>query len=289
MNEQIEDGTRAGSPAEVAGRGFRRSGMDEVDDEGFARLVWLLDRQAEQPSIRRIREWTVHQLAPQHGETAVDVGSGTGHDVQGFAELVGSTGRAIGVEPNPRMRAVADERARAAGSIAQFVDGDATALPFDDATVDVVRSERVFQHLDDPVAAAREVARVLRAGGRAAIVDSDWDTAILHPGDPDVVRRLHGFQFGQWANPRSGRMLPKLLLDTGLVVEPDIGSTALIFPQALAASAPMIEQSSAAAVAAGVLTEQERTTLLSGLREAGEAGWAVISVTMFAVIARKAG
>jgi ubiquinone/menaquinone biosynthesis C-methylase UbiE len=287
MSDEVADGVPAGNPAEIAARGFRRAGMDHVDDEEFAQLVWLLDRQAEQPSIRRIREWALDQLAPQLGETAVDVGSGTGHDVQGFAELVRSTGRAIGIEPNPRMRAVADERARAAGSIAEFVDGDATKLPLDDGTVDVLRSERVFQHLDDPPAAAAEVARVLRPGGRAAIIDSDWDTAVLYPGDLDVVRRLHEFQFSQWANPRSGRMLPKLLVDAGLVVEPDIGSSALVFPQALAAEAPMIQLSSAAAVEAGTLTDDERTTLLSELRAAGEAGWAFISVTLYAVIARK--
>jgi ubiquinone/menaquinone biosynthesis C-methylase UbiE len=289
MTEQIKPGAPAPAeqPAEIAARGFRRAGMDEVDADEFAQLVWLLDRQAEQPSIRRIRDWAVDQLAPMPGETAVDIGSGTGHDVQTFAGLVGSTGRAIGVEPNARMRAVADDRALAAGSTARFVDGDATTLPFDDASVDVVRSERVFQHLDDPSAAAAEVARVLRESGRAAIIDSDWDTAVIYPGDLDVVRRLREFQFSQWANPRSGRMLAKLLVDAGLVVEPDIGSTALVFPQALAAAAPMIQQSTAAAVGAGVLTDGERTTLLDGLKQAGEAGWAFISVTLYAVVARK--
>ena len=155
------------------------------------------------------------------------------------------------------MRAVADEaRTRPPGRSAQFVDGDATALPFDDATVDVVRSERVFQHLDDPVAAAAEVARVLAPGGRAAIVDSDWGTALLHPGDADVIRRLQGSSVGSGPTRASGRRLPELLLGAGLLVEPDIGSTALVFPQAVAASAPMIEQSSAAAVAAGVITDR---------------------------------
>jgi SAM-dependent methyltransferase len=262
--------------------------MDELDDERFQQLVWLLDRQAELPAIRRIREWTLDQLAPMPGERAVDIGSGTGHDVQRFAELVGSSGRAVGVEPNARMRAVAAERAAAAASVAEFVDGDATALPFDDGSVDVVRSERVFQHLDAPERAATEVARVLAPGGRVAIVDSDWGTAVLHPGDPDVIRRLHGFQWSEWANPASGRRLPKLLIDAGLTVEPDIGSTALIFPQAVVESAPMIQQASAAAVAGGAITAEERAELLEGLRRAAEEGWAMISVTMYAVVARKA-
>jgi ubiquinone/menaquinone biosynthesis C-methylase UbiE len=269
------------------GRGFRRSGMDEVDDEGFQQLVWLLDRQAELPAIRRIRSWTMDQLAPLPGETAVDIGSGTGHDVQQFAEVVGSSGHAVGVEPNPRMRAVAAERAAASASVAQFVDGTATALPFDAGSVDVVRSERVFQHLDEPEVAAAEVARVLAPGGRAAIVDSDWGTALLHPGDADVIRRFQAFQWSEWANPVSGRRLPELLIGAGLTVEPDIGSAALVFPQAVAASAPMIERGTGAAVAAGAITAEERTDLLGGIRRAAEEGWAFISVTMYAVVARK--
>jgi ubiquinone/menaquinone biosynthesis C-methylase UbiE len=273
----------------IAAAGFRRAGMDELDDEGFEQLIWLLDRQAETPPIRRIRAWAMEQLAPQHGETAVDVGSGTGHDVQAFGELVGSGGRAVGVEPNPRMRAVAEERAAAAGSTATFVDGVAAALPFADASVDVIRSERVFQHLDAPEAAAAEIARVLRPGGRAAILDSDWGTAVMHPGDVDVVRRMQSFLWDAWANPTSGRRLPQLLLGVGLLVEPDIGSTAVVLPQAVAAAAPMVQESSAAAVEAGVITTDERETLLAGLARAGQEGWAFVSVTMYAVVARKPG
>lgn len=222
------------------------------------------------------------------GATAIDVGSGTGHDVQLLAELVGPSGRAVGVEPNPRMRELAAERAAEAGSSAVFVDGDAQDLPFDDASIDVVRCERVFQHLDEPVRAAAEVARVLRPAGRAAIIDSDWGSAIMHPGDPDVVRRVQSHQWAGWANPLSGRRLPQLLHESGLVLDPDIGSQAVILPQEVAARAPMIAQSTAA-VAEGVITAEERATLLDDLARAGAEGWAMVSVTMYAVVARKPG
>ncbi len=261
--------------------------MESVDDEAFRRLVEVLDLQAGAPATRRLRSWTVDRLAPQPGETAVDIGSGTGEDVQSFARLVGETGRAVGVEPSSRMRVLAETRAREAGSRATFLDGDAHDLPFDDSSVDLVRSERVFQHLDDPERASSEVARILRPGGRVAIIDSDWGSAIMHPGHPDVVRRLQVFMWGDWANPFSGRRLPRLLTTAGLVVDPDIGSQATILPQQVAGAAPMIEHSTAGAVAEGAITADERATLLADLARAAQEGWAFVSVTVFSVLARK--
>ncbi|MFY9913814.1 MAG: methyltransferase domain-containing protein [Nocardioidaceae bacterium] len=231
-----------------------------MDDEAFRALVFVLDLQAGSPAIRRIRAWTMDRLAPQPGEIAIDIGSGTGEDVQLFADLVGETGRAVGVEPSSRMRALAESRAGEAGSRATFMDADAHELPFADSSVDVVRSERVFQHLDDPERAAAEIARILRPGGRVAIIDSDWGSAIMHPGDPDVVRRLQVFMWGDWANPFSGRRLPRLLTAAGLSVDPDIGSQATILPQQVAGAAPMIEQSTAGAVAEGAISADERAS-----------------------------
>ncbi len=285
MTEDVDEA--AAEPVGTGARGFRRSAMESVDDEAFRRLVDVLDLQARAPAIRRIRSWTLDRLAPQPGETTVDIGSGTGEDVQLFAGRVGETGRAVGVEPSSRMRALAETRAREAGSRAIFLDADAHDLPFEDATVDVVRSERVFQHLDDPERAASEVARVLRPGGRVAIIDSDWGSAIMHPGHPDVVRRLQVFMWGDWANPFSGRRLPRLLTMAGLTVDPDIGSQATILPQQVAGAAPMIEHSTAGAVAEGAITADERATLLADLARAAQEGWAFVSVTVFSVVAVK--
>ncbi len=285
MTEDV-DGAAA-EPVGTVARGFRRAAMESVDDEAFRTLVYVLDLQAGSPAIRRIRDWTLDRLAPQRGEIAIDIGSGTGEDVQRFADLVGETGRAVGLEPSSRMRALAESRALEAGARATFVDADAHDLPFADSSVDVVRSERVFQHLDDPERAAAEIARILRPGGRVAIIDSDWGSAIMHPGDPDVVRRLQVFMWGDWANPFSGRRLPRMLTMAGLSVDPDIGSQATILPQQVAGAAPMIEQSTAGAVAEGAISADERATLLTDLARAGQEGWAFVSVTLFSVVAVK--
>ena len=164
----------------------------------------LLDVQAAQPAVIRLRDWAFERLAPAPGETAVDVGSGTGANTERLAASVGLTGSATGVEPNPALREVAARRAEATGSPAVFVDGTADALPLADTSVDVLVCERVLQHVDDPDAAVREFARVLRPGGRVALLDSDWSTAIMHPIDPEVHQRYHAFSMTQWPNRSPG-------------------------------------------------------------------------------------
>ena len=98
----------------------------ETDDElGF--MVMLLDLQDAAPPIRRLRDWAVDLAQPQPGEVALDVGSGTGTMVRTLAALVAPSGRATGVEPNPKLRDIAASRAAALPG-AEFVDGVAGAL-----------------------------------------------------------------------------------------------------------------------------------------------------------------
>ncbi|MFC7617682.1 methyltransferase domain-containing protein [Actinokineospora soli] len=119
---------------------------DQIDDADLARLVDVLDKQAAMPGVVRLRAWAAQALDVRPGERALDVGSGTGSEV---AALRAAGADAVGVEPNPGMRSVSASRH---GD--HFVDGDAYRLPFDDASFDAVRCERVFQHLSDPARAA---------------------------------------------------------------------------------------------------------------------------------------
>ena len=267
--------------------GFRRGHVPEEPDAELRGLVMVLDQQAGAPAVRRLREWSLAALAARPGEVAVDVGSGTGDDVQVLAAAVGRDGRAVGVEPHAGLRSEAVRRAAATGSTAVFVDGDALALPFEDRSVDVLRCERVWQHLDDPAAAAREVARVLAPGGRAAIIDSDWGTVIQSHGDPDVLRRVQLSSWARIANPFSGRRIRGLLVEADLTVDADVGSAALIFPTETMWRLGMLEQNVRAAVESGAITEPEAEEHLAELRAAAEAGTMHASVTMFSFVARR--
>ena len=249
------------------------------------RMVGALDAQAASAGVRRLREWAHLGLAVRPGERAVDVGTGTGSEAQVLASAVGPSGDAVGVEPNPGLRAVAERRAAEAGNAARFVDGDASALPFGDAEVDVVWCERVFQHLAEPERAAAEIARVLRPGGRVALLDTDWATTILHPGEPAVVAVLTGGALTAAANPYAGRRLLGDLAGAGLVVD-DIGSQALI-QDPHEVSWPIVRMLAEGALHSGSITAEQRDTLYADLTAAAENGALHMSVTMFGVLAHR--
>ncbi|MBO0855870.1 MAG: methyltransferase domain-containing protein [Nocardia sp.] len=258
---------------------------DRFDREGHDQLIDVNDLQAALPGIRGLRRWAHEALAVAPGEHAVDIGSGTGSEVFLFADAVGPTGDAVGVEPDPNLLASAEHAAAQRHSSARFVPGDAYGIPFGREAFDAVLCERVFQHLTTPSRAAGEIARVLRPGGRAVVMDSDWGTAIVHPGDRGVIHEVIETLVTNTTNPFSGRRLPGLLTQAGLVVD-DIGSHALVQDTTVGAGA-LVARISAMAVARGVISEQQRSDLLAELEAGARSGDIHLSVTMFAVLAHK--
>jgi len=200
---------------------------DETAEPDLRRQILWLDHRAADPAVRELRAWTLGALAAEPGHRVVDVGSGTGDDVRELANRVLPGGQAVGVEPNPGLRAEATRRA--AGTAARFIEGTATALPFEDTTVDAVCCERVFQHLADAPSAACEFARILRPGGRAVVIDMDWGTTVLHPGDPAIVAQVVSAQSAELPNPLAGRRIAGQLTAAGLTVA-ERTARSLIFP-----------------------------------------------------------
>ena len=189
-----------------------------VDDVVVRQMVEALDGQDAAPSIQRLRGWSQAAAALLPGMTVLDVGSGTGTMCRRFAGIVGADGRVIGVEPNPMLRGIAEERAAAAELAVEFVDGSATDLPLDDGSIDVVWCERVLQHLPDPQAAITEFARVLKPGGRALLIDSDHESRVDSDIDPVVARAIKEAFVAQLANPRAARHIRRQAMAAGLDV-----------------------------------------------------------------------
>ena len=102
------------------------------------------------------------------GGTALDVGSGPGNVTAALGRAVGPDGLAVGIDISEPMLARA-VRAQAGPQVG-FVRADAQRLPLRDATVDTVVSMAVLQLIPDPVAALAEMSRVLRPGGRLAVM-----------------------------------------------------------------------------------------------------------------------
>ena len=266
----------------LLGRAFQRG---TVDDPTVAMMVRILDFQDEAPSIRRLRDWALARAAVRRGERVVDIGSGTGTMCRELAPLVGPEGSVTGVEPNPVLRAVAEERSQ--GVDATYVDGAAAALPFPDASLDLVWCERVLQHVDDAQAALHEMARVLRPGGRALVLDADHGSNVESDLPKRVETALQDAFLSRVQNPYAARNLPRQAMAAGFTVDPDIGSAAQLFTQEILVEAPRLRQAGEAAVADGSLDAEEVATAIAAQQEAARHGWAFSAVTVFAFALQK--
>src|SRR5712692_6967052 len=115
-------------------------------------------------------EALVQAAAPTGAERVLDLGCGAGHTALALAPLVRSV---TAVDVTPEMLDVASELAKARGAAnVSFREADATALPFDTSSFDLVTSRYSAHHYSDPAAALAEVERVLGPAGRFLLVDT---------------------------------------------------------------------------------------------------------------------
>ncbi len=127
----------------------------------------------------------------QPGEVVLDLGSGGGFDVFIAAKKVGATGRAIGVDMTAEMlgkarQNIAAYRERTGLDNVEFRLGEIEHLPLADNSVDVVISNCVINLSPDKPQVWREIARVLKPGGRVAVSD----LALLKPLPPAILESV---------------------------------------------------------------------------------------------------
>jgi ubiquinone/menaquinone biosynthesis C-methylase UbiE len=135
-------------------------------------------------------------LTIKPGDTVLDVACGPGNFTRSFAREAGDDGLVVGLDASRSMLEQALNEG-VPGNVA-YVRGDATRLPFADESFDAVCCFAALYFISDPLRALDEIARVLRPGGRVAIMTS-VNRGVLPTGATDaVVRRLTGVRlFGR--------------------------------------------------------------------------------------------
>jgi SAM-dependent methyltransferase len=147
--------------------------------------------------------------APRTGERALDLGCGVGHTLRRIAPLVAF---AVGADATLEMMQ-AGRASVVTEPNAAFAQSDASALPFADATFDLATCRSAAHHFTDAASAFREVARVLRPGGRFVLADS------YAPDDPALdafINELETLRDASHARSHTALGWRALLDDAGL-------------------------------------------------------------------------
>ncbi len=132
----------------------------------------------------------IDHLALQPGETVVDLGSGAGIDAFLAADSVGPTGKVIGVDMTPEMLARARRNAVKAGiTNADFREGRLENLPVESGTVDAITSNCVINLVPDKAVVFKEIARILKPGGRIVISDIVLDKVL----PPEIEKDIYAY------------------------------------------------------------------------------------------------
>lgn len=167
-------------------------------------------------SARR-REAVLAALQLQSGERVLDIGTGPGFLAIEMAEAVGASGQVHCIDTSEPMVALARKRCAAKPWVTCQL-GAATDLPAGDGAYDAVVSVQVYEFIPDVEKALSEMFRVLRPGGRAALVSTDWDTIAWNASDRERMRRVLKAFEDHCAHQTLPRKLASRLRRAGLVV-----------------------------------------------------------------------
>jgi ubiquinone/menaquinone biosynthesis C-methylase UbiE len=189
--------------------------MAEPENPGGEHDVYT---HGHQESVLRSHRWRTARNSAAYlldhlrpGMDLLDVGCGPATLTVDLARLV-APGRVLGIDREQVVIAEATAHAMDAGlDNVRFAVGDVYTLDAEDSRFDVVHAHQVLQHLTRPVAALREMRRVLRPGGHLAVRDSDYGGFVWWPADPYLERWMevyHRVCTRNGAEADAGRQLP---------------------------------------------------------------------------------
>ncbi|MDQ3570843.1 MAG: class I SAM-dependent methyltransferase [Actinomycetota bacterium] len=180
--------------------------MGIYGDQVFPRIMNLVMDTRETRQIRQ------RLCAPLRG-AVVEIGFGTGHNLP---FMPGAVTRLLAVEPLTKARDLAAPRVAAARFPVEFVGLDGQRLPLGDGSADAVLSTWTLCSIDDPVAAVREIGRILRPGGTLHFVEHGLAAGERVQKWQD---RCNGLQRRMACGCNLNRDVPALMTEGGLSIQ----------------------------------------------------------------------
>ncbi|MBO6782266.1 MAG: methyltransferase domain-containing protein [Alphaproteobacteria bacterium] len=187
---------------------------DAIPAEILDQMKVSLERRAATPQQAAALRAYLADIDMPDGARVLDVGCGTGPQSRTIAGLAG-VGEVVGVDQLEPFLERARELAADLDNVS-FRQADARALPFDDASFDVVVLHTLLTHVPGPEDVLADVHRVLRPGGQVAIYDGDFTTMTVATSDADPLQAcIDAFVEGNVHDRWLVRRLPTLLREAG--------------------------------------------------------------------------
>jgi len=169
--------------------------------------------------MRRAKDWVGFFLPHlKQGDSILDCGCGVGSITLDLAELV-APGKVIGIDMDEGQLEIARVNTQERGlTNVTFEQESVYELRFDSGTFDAVLAHTLLQHLGDPLKALKEIRRVLKPGGIAAVSDDDMNTTTFSPDHPipkKMVELWSKIVYFNGGSPFYSRNLRGLMLEAG--------------------------------------------------------------------------
>lgn len=263
--------------------GFR--GVDQASDP--TAFVHFLETVSAMNAIQALKRRTSALLDVKPGQHLLDIGCGLGDEARALAQLVGNTGRVVGIDNSETMIAEAHKRATGQNLPVEYAVGDIHALDFADNTFDGCRAERILGHVANPRQAVAELCRVAKSGARIVALDPELETLVLDVVDRATTRKLLHFYCDSARNAWIARQFRRLFHEAHLTDIAVFADTVMFTSYAEADQIFKLKDTAKQAQAAGVVSEAEGTAWLEELAQAEKAGQFFAAMTFFFVRGRK--
>jgi ubiquinone/menaquinone biosynthesis C-methylase UbiE len=262
---------------------------DKLDDNMLAALVTRFEARGKNPQFSKMLSDYLDAMSIPPAARVLDMGCGTGLAARAIARRTGFSGRITGVDLSPYLVSAAKRLASEEGLAErlEFCAGDVRRLDFADGTFDALVAHTLLSHVDDPLSALKEAARVVKHGGMIGIFDGDYASLTFDHADPMKGKAYDEALISALVtNPRVMRQLPRLLRAAGLELVTSFGyalseiGKANFWTSAIEAYRKLV-------VKAGEMTEDEANDWAADLRDDSNAGTFFGSSNYYAYVARR--
>lgn len=262
----------------------------EWDDTTARSRAARLDQRASMPDHIALRSLILRLAALQPGDTAVEIGCGTGPLLADLAHAVGPDGSAIGIEPQPLFVELARQRLARDGlsDRAEVRQCRAERLDLPDGSANVCIEQTVLLHLqpDSVPGVLAEMIRVTQPGGRVLCIDQDTDTWVIDHPDRELTARIARFGTMERIDGWMGRKLLRLLRQAGLtavaahpVVQMDTEPRSYLYTSALGQAESARD--------AGFITAEEAARWIGQLADLAAQGFFFASMNFYVCVGIK--